>query len=233
MSMITSARQRTWQALAGLLLLLQLALSTPYVGQQLLRSLEDPRYLIPPSQLQAVKQSQVIVVLGGGQHEYSPEYQAGMPNPASLVRLHYGAWLHRQTQTPLLLSGGRVFNERESEAAAMQYALQSTYKLHAKWLEEKSRNTDENIAYLSPLLAQAGVKRITLVTSAYHMPRALRLMAPYAREYGFTVIPAATQFYRGQPTAPTDWIPSGIGMRYSQIALHEWLALAGLWLRGK
>jgi len=65
-----------------------------------------------------------------------------------------------------------------------------------------------------------------LVTSAYHMPRAVRLM----QRAGQHPIPAAT----GQRVGAFPgwglhrWLPTSAGMRDSEIALHEYLGLAAL-----
>ena len=65
-----------------------------------------------------------------------------------------------------------------------------------------------------------------LVTSAYHMRRAVRLM----QIAGQHPIPAPTgQRVGGSPgMALHRWLPSSLGMRDTEIALHEYLGLAAL-----
>jgi len=58
------------------------------------------------------------------------------------------------------------------------------------WLETKSRNTYENALYSQEILAQKGIKRIILVTSAQHMPRSVGLF----EKQGLEVIPAPTDY---------------------------------------
>jgi uncharacterized SAM-binding protein YcdF (DUF218 family) len=65
-----------------------------------------------------------------------------------------------------------------------------------------------------------------LVTSAAHMPRAVRLM----QRAGQHPIPAATaQRVGGSPGRGLHrWLPTSAGMRDTEIALHEYLGLAAL-----
>jgi uncharacterized SAM-binding protein YcdF (DUF218 family) len=73
------------------------------------------------------------------------------------------------------------------------------------------------------ILSAAGIKRIVLVTQAFHMPRS-RLLFEQA---GFEVIAGPTGF-KGLGAAPSvfDWIPSASAMQNSYYALHEWLGIA-------
>ena len=55
-------------------------------------------------------------------------------------------------------------------------------------LENRSRNASQNAEYSAEALAEQGVNRILLVTSAFHMPRAKGLF----EAQGLEVIPVAT-----------------------------------------
>ena len=60
----------------------------------------------------------------------------------------------------------------------------------ALWLQTASQNTHDDAVYSLEILKQKGVKRILLVTSAMHMPRAMALF----RNHGVGVIPAPTDY---------------------------------------
>ena len=63
---------------------------------------------------------------------------------------------------------------------------------------------------------------VALVTSAYHMPRALRL----AREYGLNASAFPTEWHSESGGAPWSvFLPSGSAMATSGIALWEYMAL--------
>lgn len=90
------------------------------------------------------------------------------------------------------------------------------------------RNTWEEAREMKRLLAQAGLTDpILLVTSAFHMPRAVEL---FTRE-GLRVIPfpcdyQAADFPPGlQPPRLLAWIPSAEGLRQSSMALCEFYGI--------
>jgi uncharacterized SAM-binding protein YcdF (DUF218 family) len=62
-----------------------------------------------------------------------------------------------------------------------------------KWIETQSRDTAENAAFTRDILEPLGVRRILLVTHAYHMRRA---QSAFER-VGFAVTPAPHAFMAG------------------------------------
>jgi uncharacterized SAM-binding protein YcdF (DUF218 family) len=96
--------------------------------------------------------------------------------------------------------------------------------------EEQSRNTIEN-AVFSRLLAQPKPgERWLLVTSAYHMPRAIAAF----RAAGFPVEACPVNWHTRGPIdamEPFDSFAAGLGM--TNIATHEWIGLIAYRLAGK
>ena len=66
-----------------------------------------------------------------------------------------------------------------------------------------------------------GVRRIALVTHAWHMPRAVQAF----ERAGLQVVPAPTGFTRPQQRALLEWLPSGSGLQSSREILREWLGM--------
>ena len=97
-------------------------------------------------------------------------------------------------------------------------------------VEEASINTRENALFSYRLLSARGIRKIVLVTSAMHMPRA----AGAFRKAGFEVIPAPADFRTGwgAPNPVFLWLPNAGSLEHSQTALHEWLGLWTYRLRG-
>ena len=96
--------------------------------------------------------------------------------------------------------------------------------------EEQSRNTIEN-AVFSRLIAnpQPG-ERWILVTSAFHMPRAIAVF----RAAGFPIEAYPVDYRtRGPIDAVRPFDVMSIGLRRTDTALHEWLGLLGYRLTGK
>lgn len=165
-----------------------------------------------------------IVVLGGGLGLESPEYGIDTVNAPTLERLRYAARLHRHSGLPILVSGGRPLATRLSEADTMRDALTADFDAPPRWVEGDSLNTRENALRVEALLAAASIRRIYLVTHAWHMPRARRAF----EEAGLEVIAAPTGYTSITPS-PIAWVPSGQALRNTHIAMREWLGQA--WYR--
>lgn len=196
-------------------------LATPYVGDALLHTLEgEPRALDPGRQ-----PAQAIVVLGGGTYFHAPEYGGDTVGRETLQRLRYAALLHRQTGLPLLVSGGNPEGAGSSEAAQMKQVLEQDFGVPVRWLEGGSDNTRQNAQMSFTLLQTAGIRRIYLVTHAWHMPRA----AAAYRAAGFDVVPAPTAFTTRHHTGLLDFLPSSRGLDRSRWFCHEIIGMA--WYR--
>lgn len=171
-------------------------------------------------------QAQAIVVLSGARTANAPEYDnRDIPGAMTMVRLQYGARLHRLTHLPLLVSGGRPGGEAEAEAQIMARYLEQELSTPVRWQEDNSNNTADNAALSAAMLRNAQVTRILLVTDAIHMPRALMMF----RQTGLEVTAAPTHFLNRQRWSPIDFLPGGEGLRRSNYALHEWIGL--LWYK--
>jgi uncharacterized SAM-binding protein YcdF (DUF218 family) len=97
-------------------------------------------------------------------------------------------------------------------------------------LEDKSRNTYENAQFTAALLQPQPTQTWLLVTSAFHMPRAMGLF----RRAGFNVI-AWPVNYLTQGNSE-DWKPNHdlvAGLSLFELASHEWTGLLAYWASGK
>lgn len=198
-------------------------LSTPFVAESLLQSLEGKPKVLDTSP----KTAEAIVVLGGGTYFNAPEYGGDTVSHISLARLRYAARLYRETALPILTSGGKPLGNALSEAGQMQHVLEHEFKVAVQWAEAESDNTSESARYSFKLLQQAGITRIYLVTHASHMPRAARAF----QAAGFTVIPAPTAFTTRHHTDLLAFMPRATALRDSSIFMHEAIGL--LWYRIK
>lgn len=197
--------------------------STPYFAEGALHLLEGK-----PKPLDISKESaDAIVVLGGGTYFHAPEYGADTVDTPALVRLRYAAKLQRETGKPILVSGGKPLGNARSEAQQMKAILEHEFKVPVRWAEDSSDNTFENARYSYDLLRQAGIKRIYLVTHAWHMPRAAFVF----RRAGFEVVPAPTAWTTRYRTDLLTFLPRADSLRDSKIFMHELIGL--LWYRLK
>ena len=196
--------------------------ATPYFSGGALRLLEGS---VKAVNTQA-QPADAIVVLGGGTYFNAPEYGADTVGEATLVRLRYAAKLQRETGKPLLATAGKPLGNDISEAHLMQTVMEQEFKIPVLWTENDSDNTLESARYSYQILKKAGIKRIYLVTHAWHMPRSIMVF----QAAGFDVVPAPTAFTTRYQTDLLSFIPRG-GLGESTIFMHEIIGL--IWYRIK
>lgn len=202
--------------------------SIPVVERALMRSLESAPALRNEALL--TPSAQAIVVLGGGRYANAPEYDGDSLSRATLERLRYGAYLHRKTGLPIIVTGGDPLLEGSSEASLMKQVLLDDYRIEKVWTEDNSRNTAENARFTQTLLAKQGFTRVYLVTHAWHMPRALAIF----RQFGIEAIPAPTVFQSApskENTGLLAWLPNADALEDTRTALHELLGSVWYGLR--
>ena len=110
-------------------------------------------------------------------------------------RVLYAARIYKEGKAAhILLSGGEItWMKATSSTPADEMAeiLQSLgVPKEALWLENKSQNTHENAVFSKVILDEKGIKKILLVTSATHMPRAVALF----QKLGLEVIPLPVDY---------------------------------------
>lgn len=149
-------------------------LSISVVSDNLVKPLED-RYTQPD--LRELQHAQAIVVLAGGGYDGVPDFDGVGQNSAdSMNRLAMGLRLHRVLHVPVILSGGRIFDDTETEANNM-YRFLKACGVEERFLikEDRSRNTTENAVFTKQICQEKGFESVIVVTSAYHMPRSVVL----------------------------------------------------------
>jgi uncharacterized SAM-binding protein YcdF (DUF218 family) len=197
--------------------------STPYFADGALRLLENKT-----TALDKPLQAQAIVILGGGSYFHAPEYaNQDTVNETTLVRLRYGAKLYRKTHLPILVTGGTPQGNSVSEAVQMKTVLEQDFQVPVQWAESQSNNSLENARNSFQLLQKEGIKKIYLITHAWHIPRA---SAAFERA-GFEVIAAPTAFTTRYQTDLLTFIPNAGALDNSKIFFHEIIGLVWYWLK--
>lgn len=169
-----------------------------------------------------------ILVLGGGRVPRAPEFGAADLSPDSLERLRFGVHLARATGLPIAFSGGTGWSQRRdvgaAEAEVARRVAERDFLKPIQWIEPDSRDTVENAIFSIRLLKGAGIRRIVLVTHAWHMPRALRA---FERIGGGSIelVAAPMGYFVPADRALLDWLPSSRGFEQVRLVLRERLAL--------
>lgn len=212
----TVARRMLWSGLAVLGLLGFQALP-----DALLRPLEN-RYAVPAPD--AVRQHAGLIVLGGAlEHPASWAAHGQVPLGTSAERMTVATGLmHQHANLQLLFTGGegRLLTTGITEGQlARQFFQEQGLDMARVSIEQGARTTRENAERVAETLGERCHQQAwLLVTSAWHMPRAV----PELQAVGCQVTPYPTDFRTGKHT---DWHVYRMAeslLRW-QVALHEWL----------
>lgn len=164
-----------------------------------------------------------VVLLGGGMGAHEACGRAEMFSAADRVWEAARQWkAHQNGDLKLTLSGGGV--ERSSVPLLRDLGVDEK----ALAFFPEARNTEEE----ARMIAAAGFRRVRLVTSAWHMPRARMLF----ERAGLEVIPAPTDYEMHycaeQPLQCKDFFPSADALWRNSVAVKEWVARFFYWLKG-
>ena len=199
-------------------------MSLPVVVQWGAKALEREPPLARSEWASLAERADVIVVLGAGRERGDLAWGTDQPTGVALERMRYAAQLAKASGLPLLTSGGLHYGTPPSEARLMADSLQRDFDVPVRWLEEQSRTTWENAQMSAALLLPQGVKRVVVVTQAWHMPRAVWSF----EQAGFDVV-AAPVGYLGHAYARPfgGWMPESRAMWQSGQLLNEAVGLLG------
>lgn len=212
---IARKHPRTGKGLVVFSLSATLVLSLPVTGNALLQNMEAA----PPISQAQLRDTQAIVVLGGGKNNEAPEFNnEDTVNHWTLQRLRYGAYLQQITGKPILVTGGAPFGGRP-EADVMAESLQRDFHAKTIWIENQSKDTAENATYSASLLKEHGITRIALVSQAWHLPRAIKLF----EQQGITIYPAPTGYTQDDNEPILKLLPNASALNKSSLALKEYL----------
>ena len=211
--------------------------STAWVSGQLARSLEW-QYL-PPAE---IPHAEALVVLGGGT-DAKVYPRLGVEVNRAGDRVLFAAKLFKDGKADhILLSGGEItwMRAADSNPAREMAAILNELGIPQEklWLEEQSQNTHENALFSKKILDEKGIRRILLVTSAMHMPRAVGLF----EKLGMEVIPIPVDYSMTQADltfSQQDWLgkilgflPSSGNLSTTTNALKEYIGMLIYQLRG-
>ena len=227
-------RQRAGKMLVvcgGILLAL---LSTEGVSGRLLHTLESQYPTLDVASIQpksiGAEETPVrwIVVLAGGiAGDPALPFHLQISHHSRVRLLEAIRLYHHLPGSKIILSGGIGFQTMPEATVLSRVAQSFGVKKSDIVLEAQSRDTKDH-----PLFVKGIVKDnpFILVTSAFHMPRAIQLF----EKQGMVPIPApagkwkpSIHFWLG------DLFPSSRGLRLAELAFHEYLGLGWARVRGQ
>jgi uncharacterized SAM-binding protein YcdF (DUF218 family) len=164
-----------------------------------------------------------IVVLGGAVNSMF-EFPSGVTaaNCSAVRVIGAIALARRYPAAKLVLVGSGVFPIGYADArATLRFVGDQGIAPTRVLLEEKSRTTHENVGYAKELVQPSQDQTWVLVTSAYHMPRAMGAFTAA----GWRMIPYPTDFSIDARTELRAHFSLLDGLNDSSLAAHEWGAL--------
>lgn len=184
----------------------------------LIGQLQGP-YALRPAQAWAPRN--VVVLLTGEQVRVPPGILE--PGLGSYGRIAQAAMMYHDCQAAkvlckVLVSGGDPDGYGTSLAVVYGSVLQHLgVSAQDLLLEPRSANTWQNAKFTQPMLHAVSPARVWLVTSGFHMRRALA----YFARFGIVPIPVRADYIRIVP----QWTPSATNFAVMDLGLHEYVGL--------
>lgn len=216
-------RAGRWVVTLGIMLLF--VATTMPVGSWMLNRLENrfPAVSALPSKIDG------IIVLGGVVNQFLTKArgQISIGDPAERLTA-FAELAHRYPKARLIFSGGSAlpFRQDLKEADVLgpiwpQIGLDPNRVVY----ENRSRNTYENAKNTFELAHPRPGETWILITSAFHMPRAVGCF----RRVGWAIVPYPVD-YRTEPVFQFSLSPNlSDNLSILEMAVHEWLGLFFYW----
>jgi uncharacterized SAM-binding protein YcdF (DUF218 family) len=131
----------------------------------------------------------------------------------------------RMIEAALVFTGGSgsLIGESKEAPAARELLIELGVDPDRIIVEDKSRNTEENAQLTAAIVRPEPKQRWLLVTSAFHMPRAIGVF----EKAGFDVVADPVAYRTLGPGNGWQWdLDPGSGFRIFETAVHEWIGLA-------
>src|SRR5262249_15901109 len=150
--------------------------------------------------------------------------ESGRAGGGAQERLKQAVDLYRAGYAPILiLSSGYVYSFHEADVMRA-LAIDQGVPASAIAIEDRATNTYENVRCVDEILGEHGWRRILLVSSPYHMRRAMLVWRKQAPQV--SVVPT--------PSEQSQFYDHTRGATFEQLRgiLQEYVAILGYWRRG-
>jgi len=157
--------------------------SMPLVADALGSSLESE---FPPESVEQLPQADAIILLGGGMSAATNVYPYANICAAA-DRAWHSARIFKAGKAPMIVPSGAG-----CECTEVPFLVDLGVPRGAIRAEAESRNTEENAKFVADLLKDRDHPKVLLVTSSWHMRRALLMYRRYAPN--LEIVPAACDY---------------------------------------
>jgi uncharacterized SAM-binding protein YcdF (DUF218 family) len=190
-----------------------------YPSVLLIKKLED-KYPVVFLQSQEWRKTDAIVVLACYYFEDDKlPFVSRWPN-CSLQRNLHATLMYKIHALPIYLGAGISGTKNKLSLAEHNQSFFETMGVNSAdiYTTSSGHNTETEAQALSPLLQG---KWISLVTSASHLPRAVK----YFEELGIKVLPIPVEHFSRREIEPMIGLPNASSLYRSERAIHEYLGL--------
>lgn len=213
------ARRKIASLLAVLAVVILWISGTTVFADWLLGTLENE---FPPTPIEDLPNADAIVVLGGGTGDVLTATNTVELGDAS-ARVFHAAQVFQADKAPLIVVAGGAPEDELPESVAMRRLLIAFGVPEQAILQEtQSRNTWQNTLNSKAILQQHNVNRVLLITSAFHMRRAIAVF----EAAGIDASPAPTDYRAIEPNHTfLDWLPHASALFKTTYAIKEHIGL--------
>jgi uncharacterized SAM-binding protein YcdF (DUF218 family) len=215
---------RTGRAIALVAILVLIVAAMTPLGPILVSPLED-RFPQPPPGLPP---PYGIIVLGGALNGPTSHARGQAVGEAEQRVVEAAILAKRYPEAKIVFSGGSgsLLDTESTEAPeARKLLIDLGVDPNRITLEDKSRNTAENARFTAAMVHPEPSQRWLIVTSAFHMSRAIALF----RKAGFDAIACPVAYL-----TPSEWsFEPAHNLQILEIAAHEWIGLLAYWGSGR
>ena len=204
--------------------------SMPLISSSMMASLERQ---FPPMKIEDTPKADIAIVLGGGVMGVSPP--RAMTEISDVTNhLLYASRLYKAGKIgSIVIVGGSLMRPAEGPMDgedARSLLMEWGIPAEAITAEEMRPNTFENARKIKDMKRIKPFDSALLITSAYHMPRAVAVF----ENSGVEIIPASSnvRVLRRAPISILDFVPSVDALRQSTLAIREWIAILVYRYRG-
>lgn len=170
----------------------------------------EKRFSIPDK-----KEVDVIVILGGG------SYNSETFKEDTINRLIAGYFLFKEIRKPVIVSGGSSEDKKSDASFMADFLIKMGVENNKIIQENKSKTTEENAKYVRNICKERKFKKIMLITSAYHMTRAVR----FFKNDEIEIIPYPTDFKAQRSYSIYSFLPKFSAFVGSTKAIREYIAI--------
>lgn len=222
-------RRKRWPAVTALIVLYVFGI--PLTGNTLLTLIERGN---PPVALSTAEKADAVVALGGifgpaTGEDFVPNYADGTARFEGAIAL----WEHHKADW-VIFTGARISWLGQSEvegAVSKRNAVARGVPADRIVITTDVDNTRQEAMAVAALMKERGWKKVILVTSAWHMPRAAHLF----RKAGVSFTPFPVDF-RHNPErhlSLIDFFPTADSLGCTSLVLREWYGTAFYTLTGR